>query len=217
MYMKSSLAEKLINFATTLVILGVFIFSVSYFGEDRVKEIITSSGVLAPLLMILMKILTIVVAPLSWVALYLFAGTLFGVTKGFVYVMIGDAIWYSIAFWISRHFWRKKVESYISRNESGLLSKIVKGISGIKGFLVTCCIFSFAADLVAYAAGLSRLPFRYFLPIFMTGDALAAYMIIWSSDKIGINWHLIVVVVGSVGLFSLISWLASRWVKRWKN
>lgn len=57
--------EKIINLGTTLGILCVFIFSVSYFGEDTVKEIIASSGIFAPLLMIVMKMLTIVIAPLS--------------------------------------------------------------------------------------------------------------------------------------------------------
>lgn len=202
--------EKIWTFSVSLAIILLFVFSVTYLGEEKIKLIVESSGIWAPILMIVMKILTIVVAPLSGVPLYLMAGTLFGVSEGLIYILIGDALGYSTAFFISRGFGRHLLEKFMSKNESGIVNGMVKRLSTIKGFLVTCCLFAFASELVAYAAGLSRLPFKYFLPIFMTGDALIAFIIIWTSNKVGISFGLVAVVVGSLAVFSFISWLITR-------
>jgi uncharacterized membrane protein YdjX (TVP38/TMEM64 family) len=209
--------EKVWSFLLSLTLILLFIFSIAYLGEERIRTLVESAGIWAPILMIVIKILTIVIAPLSGAPLYIMAGTLFGVSEGLLYIIIGDAIGYSTAFFISRYLGRERVEKFMSKNESGIVNTIVKRLSTIKGFLIACCIFCFASELVAYAAGLSRLPFRYFLPIFMAGDALIAFVIIWTSNKVGISFGLVAVVVGSLVVFSSISYLISRRYERGKN
>ncbi len=209
--------EKAFSFLISLSLLILFAFSVSYFGEDRIRLIVDSSGLWAPLIILLLKALTIIIPPLSGVPLYLMAGSLFGVADGLMIILIGDVIGYSTAFYIGRYLGQDRIEALMSKNEAGMISKIVLRLSTIKGFIIACCIFSFASELVAYAAGLSRLPYKYFLPILMAGNSIVAFIIVWTSSKVGLSVGLVVVLLGSLALFSLISFIASKWYDKRKE
>lgn len=200
--------ELVVGALISLIIIIAFIWAMNFFGEDTVRSAVEASGVWTPVVLILMKILTIVVAPVSGLPLYLMAGTIFGVGEGFLYIIIGDSFGYTSAFFIARKLGRHRVEAFISKNESGLLSRLVGHLSTVKGFVVSCFSFAFAPEIVAYAAGLSRLPFKYFFPIFITGDALGAILIIWTSNKVGARFELIIAITAVLILIGLLS----RWV-----
>ncbi|MEN9604967.1 MAG: hypothetical protein RJB39_652 [Candidatus Parcubacteria bacterium] len=200
-----------------LSLLVLFAFSISYFGEDRIRLMVESAGIWALVLIIALKALTIIIPPLSGVPLYLMAGSLFGVTNGLAFILIGDALGYSTAFFLSRYLGRQRLEKFMFKNETGTINKIVTRLSTVKGFIVVSCVFSFASELVAYAAGLSRLPFKYFLPIFMIGDGIVSFILIWTSDRVGISLSLIAILMISLVAFSAVSFLISNWYDKRKR
>lgn len=208
--------EKVFSFLASISLLVLFGLSITYLGEDRIKFMVESAGIWALMVIIALKALTIIIPPLSGVPLYLMAGSLFGVWYGLGFILIGDAIGYSVAFYLSRYLGRERIERFMFKNESGIINKIIGRLSTIKGFLIVSCIFCFMSELVAYAAGLSRLPFRYFFPIFMIGDGIVSYILIWTSNKVGVSFSLIAILLGALVLFSAISFFISNWYDKRK-
>jgi uncharacterized membrane protein YdjX (TVP38/TMEM64 family) len=151
-----------IGIIVTLAIIGVLAFFVDL---DALKEAVLSAGPLAPLLFIALKTLTVVMVPLSGAPLYPVAGAFFGFVPGVVYMVIGDLIGYTIAFFLARTLGAKFVDKLLSSDEDSLLKRIVEHISTVKGFLHTCLTLGVVPELIAYASGLSKI--RY--PIFIAG------------------------------------------------
>src|SRR3990167_8499651 len=134
-----------------ITILGLI--AVAWFVDlGSVKIWVESAGVWGPLIFILLKITTIVIAPLSGAPLYPLVGLLFGFWPGILYVAFGDFLGHSMAFSISRIFGKKLVLKLISNKESGLLVRVVDHISGTKGFLQACLIFFVVPEVLSYAS-----------------------------------------------------------------
>ena len=156
--------ELLVNISVLVVALGSIYIALKVWGPDEMRAWIESAGIWAPLAFVAAKTSTIVFAPLNGSFLYPLAGTLFGFWKGLALVVIGDALGGTIAFWISRRFGRTIVERMLG-SDSGLLRHILDTIGTVRGFFITRLLLITAQDILAYAAGLTRLPFIPFIVI----------------------------------------------------
>ncbi len=144
---------------TILVLIGLtFIFDI-----EALKSWVINAGVWAPLLFIGLKATTIVIAPLSGSPLYPLVGLLFGFFPGIFFVALGDFLGYTIAFCISRFFGKAFAHRFISKNQTGLLARVVDRIGDGKGFFYASLALGVFPELLAYGAGLSRLPYLKFI------------------------------------------------------
>lgn len=159
-------------------ILCLFAFLVSFLDAEKLQEWVVRSGVWAPVTFVLLKTTTIVVAPISGALLYPLVGLLFGFWEGMIYVGIGDFLGYSIAFFIGRMFGEKIVGHLVTQEGTGLLSRIVAHMSTTKGFLQMCLTFFYAPELLAYGAGLSRLPYWKFILILWPGSIAGTSLLV---------------------------------------
>jgi uncharacterized membrane protein YdjX (TVP38/TMEM64 family) len=147
-------------------VLGGLYFLFAHFGITNVQESIQSAGIWAPLLLILAKASTIIIAPLGGSPLYPLAGALFGFWEGSAYLIAGDVLGGVTAFFISRMFGRTLVEKMIGGDEK-FLSRALKMMSTVKGFLIARICFAPLPEVVAYGAGLTRINFFVFLVIYV--------------------------------------------------
>lgn len=146
---------------TLLVLVGISLF----IDLGEVRGLIEKAGIWAPILFIILKATTVIVAPLSGAPLYPLVGAFFGFVPGLIYAIIGDFIGYTTAFWISRKFGYPVVRRFIEDKEEGLLSRIVKHVGTAKGFFHACLTLGALPELLSYGAGLSRLPYPVFISI----------------------------------------------------
>jgi len=161
-----------------ITILGLI--AVAWFVDlGSVKIWVESAGVWGPLIFILLKITTIVIAPLSGAPLYPVVGILFGFWHGALYVEIGDFLGYTIAFSISRLYGRKMVDKFISSKEESVLSRVIGHVGTPRGFLHACLTLFAMPELLAYGAGLTRLPFRNFILILMPLSIIASSIFVF--------------------------------------
>ncbi len=207
--------DTLINLGVLIVGLGSIYLALKVWGPEEMRAFIESAGVWAPLALIAAKTSTIVFAPLSGALLYPLAGTLFGFWKGIVLVFIGDAIGGSIAFWISRRFGRTFAERFLG-SDSGLLGHILDTMSTVRGFFWTRLLLITTQDILAYAAGLTRLPYVPFIIIHSVIGLVPAAIMTWLGDALLANPS-----AGGVGLVFLgssvvgmISILGFMWFNR---
>lgn len=142
-----------------LVLLAIFV------DISSLRAWVEKAGVWGPLIFILLKTSTLVIAPLSGSPLYPAVGLLFGFWPGILYTLIGDMIGVSINFYLSRKFGRSLISRWISDTEEGLLNRIVVYIGDAKGFFHAALTFFVMPELLSYAAGLSKLPYFKFISI----------------------------------------------------
>lgn len=161
---------------TLLVIFGLAFF----IDLDSVKVWVEKAGVWGPLIFILLKISTIVIAPLGGSPLYPLVGLIFGFWPGILYVIIGDTIGYTANFFLSRIFGKNLVARFISDKEEGLLARVIEHVGTSKGFFHACLTMFAMPELLCYAAGLSKLPYLNFIttivPIVAVGSALFVFL-----------------------------------------
>jgi uncharacterized membrane protein YdjX (TVP38/TMEM64 family) len=145
------------------VIAVIMYLGVRYIGLESVRGYVDRAGVFGPLVLILMKASTIVFAPISGAPLYLISGAIFGFWKGFLYVYIGDTLGITIAFFISRFFGRRVMRFFVSRAGERYIDSILRHIENWKGLLLAALVFVGIPDIIAYAAGLTRISFWTYL------------------------------------------------------
>lgn len=186
-----------------IVLTLVVLFGLAFFIDiETVKGFIERAGVFAPLLFILMKASTVVIAPLSGAPLYPIVGAFFGFWPGYLYVVIGDFLGYTIAFWLARKFGYPLVNKFISAKETGLLARIVKHVGTTKGFFHMCLTCGALPELVSYGAGLSKLPYPIFIGILLPLASAASAVFVFFGSTLSaensISMALIMPVVAMV-------------------
>lgn len=151
----------LLSFA--LIVGGIWVVF-RYFDEATIHAYIESAGFWAPVILIVAKASTIVIAPLGGSPLYPLAGALFGFWNGFFYIMLGDIIGATIAFYLSRIFGRRVINYFFPDNK--LVSRVLHALGTFKGFLMARVGFIALPELISYAAGLTKISFLTFFTVF---------------------------------------------------
>jgi len=158
----------------------VGIFILSFFVDIEIlKSYVAQSGVWAPLAFIALKMSTLIIAPLSGATLYPLAGVLFDFWPGLIYSSIADFLGLTVAFFISRYIGLAAVFRITKQHEGGMLSRILEQVSTTKGFLIACILFIPMPELLAYASGLTRLPYATFILILFPLWTLASMTLIF--------------------------------------
>lgn len=202
-------------------LMGTFaiIFALSFFIDlSQVKEWVLAAGVWAPLLFILLKILTIVIPPLSGGPLYLLVGLFFGFWPGILYVAIADFVGFTTAFFISRTLGQKVVMRIISQKEGGTLHRIVNHVSTPKGFFQAYMTLFAMPELLAYGAGLTTISYRSFISIlsplsFVLSSVIVLFGSVLDINKGGTFIALIFPALGMV-VFMIGGWLFMKAVNK---
>ncbi len=176
---------------TILAILALVFFV----DMSKVRTWVEQAGIWGPLLFILLKTSTIVIAPLSGSPLYPLVGLLFGFWPGILYVEIGDFLGYTISFFISRFFGKQIVAKFISDKEESILTRVMDHASTTKGFFQATLTLFAMPELLSYGAGLTKIKYWKFisimLPVTIVGSSLFVYLgSILTSDSIFIGFGL---------------------------
>ena len=182
------------------------IVAVAYFIDlSSLRTWVEKAGMWGPFVFILLKISTIVVAPLSGSPLYPLVGLIFGFWPGILYVVIGDFLGYTITFYISRIFGKKIVMKLLSNKEEGLVARVVDHISDAKGFFQACLTLFAVPEVLSYGAGLSHLKYAKFINIIMPFNIIAASVLVFFGSILKPNSEsifvaLVIPVIGAIAV-----------------
>lgn len=158
---QSELPKHGFGIVLVLALMGVMFL---FFDVDQIRALVERAGIWGPIIFIVAKASTIVVAPISGSAIYPMAGAVFGFTNGFIYTFLGDALGSTIAFWLSRTFGVKIARRMLGAGDSNYLTHVLDYLDSWRGLIEARVFFSALPEAVAYAAGLSKLSFpKFFL------------------------------------------------------
>ncbi len=191
-------------FFVALMVGGSFFISI-----EELATLVARVGFWGPLLLVVLKASTIVIAPLSGSPLYPLAGALFGGWFGLLYIVLGDMLGAVISFYISRQYGKKVVTRFLSASNLKFLDIALSYMGSVKGFLIARILFSPLPEVASYGAGLTQIAFWPFFFIHSSIGLVPATILVWfgaslslSSGPLGL---LAILLVGSaaagVGVF----------------
>jgi uncharacterized membrane protein YdjX (TVP38/TMEM64 family) len=202
------------HIVSIMVIAVIALLSIGSFFIDlkALQESIAGAGIWAPILYILTKTSTVVFAPLSGTALYVFSVPLFGFWKGVLYSFIGDFIGAVITFYISRFFGRHVVEYFAGKKNMPHIEDTLSLMATPKGFLTMRLAALSMPEIASYAAGLTPINFGFFIVVHMAVDIIP--ILVMSAPGLFFTTHMpawvvslgiilaVVVTVVSIGIFA---------------
>lgn len=197
---------KELNFWGIGITILVILILIYFFDISSLQTWVQKAGVWGPLVFILLKISTIVIAPLSGSPLYPLVGLLFGFWPGILYVIVGDVIGYSISFWISRIFGKKIVSKFISDKEEGIMARIINHASTTKGFFQACLTLFAMPELLSYGAGLTKLNYWSVIAIMVPITAVGSTIFVFIGSILDPNNTSILIGFGlpAVGILAML-------------
>jgi len=164
------------NLVFLLVIIGIAYIVTVKIGLDNLEEKVRLAGWFAPFILIILKATTIVVAPLGGTIIYPVAGAIFGFSKGLFLCLLGDTLGSTIAFFLSRRFGRSILHFFIGKSQYPMLEKILLRLGEKRSFVKARIFFTGFMDLFAYASGLSKINYLFFITVHIAVHSVLAIM-----------------------------------------
>lgn len=210
-----SLKTLLIGFASFIILTLLLTFAIEAIGAERLRALVADAGTFAPLLYLVIRAVTFIIAPLSSGPLGFSAGVLFGLWPGLLLTLAGEVIGGSANFWIARRFGRGVVTRFVGREGMGKVERFYEQASHPL-MLVYARLFLFAIyDFISYAAGLTNLKYRHYLLVtVVAGLAPTGIAVGIGASLTGNPEQLIVLYIALAVIFTATFLLYGR-VRRW--
>lgn len=190
--------------AALLFFVGLLVLGANLLSMENARERIEQAGVYGPVVLIMLKAGTNVIAPLGGNPIYLSAAPLFGFTVGFVSLMLGDLAGYTLSFFLSRLIGRRVVHLFFSDAQIARLDQKVPYVSDWKSMLVLGGLFISFADFASYGAGLTPIPFWKFFLIITPVVAMKIVLLMMLGEEFVTNETRFVLVVGLMTVLPVI-------------
>ena len=92
---------KILDYTWAIIAILIFIASIKFLSDGTLGEKVVTMGLWAPLVIFLLKISTLVFAPLGGTPLYVVSGAVYGNLYGFLICFAGDVVGSALCFFIS--------------------------------------------------------------------------------------------------------------------
>jgi uncharacterized membrane protein YdjX (TVP38/TMEM64 family) len=146
-----------------LLVVGAIVL-LNQYGIEQIRANINQFGIWAPLVLILLRLVSIVIPALPGTAYSILAGALFGFTQGLIAIAIADAIACTFNFYIAKRYGRNLVQKFVGEPFMGKIDSLNQKYLEGNIFLVTALLMTGLFDFVCYAVGLTQMKWRSFIP-----------------------------------------------------
>jgi|694.fasta_scaffold154413_2 uncharacterized membrane protein YdjX (TVP38/TMEM64 family) len=187
---------------TILIILGFGItltVLIRTIGASELRVIVEKSGVLGPLIFMIIHIITIMVTPGGGgVVLILSSGTLFGFGAGLFYSVLSAAIGASGNFWLSRKFGKNIVGRLVSEESFKKLDPIAKRVNSGNPLLLVPIFSTSAFNLSCYAIGLTNIKYNKFITAVLISSIVNAPIYVATGSSLiegQTNWQYLILPI----------------------
>lgn len=193
-----------------LCILVVLLLAVFLTNYSDSKLLVERSAPWGPVFYVLIKALFYIAAPLSSLPLQVAAGTIFGLWQAALYTLLGSMIGGSINFALSRLLGRPVISKMRGGRIVSRLDDLAARYATVPDLLVARVFFSPIYDLISYAVGLTRVPFRVYFVVSLVGGIVPS--LVWAAFGASLGSGVFSVLAASIGLslFLLVSFYVRR-------
>ena len=197
--------------AVVVVVVGLPVLVGAFDGGERLRELVEWSGLWAPFTYVAAKAAATIVAPFSGVPLKAASGTLFGLTGGFFFSVIGDVIGGCVCFLAARNVGRSTVGRLTGDVGMARLNLLLdRGLGGWRGLLFFRVTFPAIYNLASFAAGSTRLPFRQYLAVTTFGGIIHTGILVTIGASITLGWEARAAAYAGIALLALLAIIGGR-------
>jgi uncharacterized membrane protein YdjX (TVP38/TMEM64 family) len=180
-------------------------------GGERLRVLVEQSGPWAPLTYVAAKAASTIIAPFSGVPLKAASGALFGLTGGVFYSLFGDVIGGCVCFLAARYVGWSTVERLTRDGSMARLNRVIdRGLGGWRELLFFRVTFPAIYNLLSYAAGSTRLPFRQYLAVTAFGGIIHTSILVTVGASVALGWEARVAAYAGIALLSLLALFGVR-------
>lgn len=158
----------------------MLVLSVLLIRNDNLLGILEGFGVWAAVILVVLKISTLVFAPLGGSPLYLIAGALFGSWYGFLIVFLGDIIGTALCFILGRRYGTRLIKRMIGEHSFIKVTEAIALLDQTRSFVKARIAFTGGPELLAYASGMSPISFSKFMklhiPFYIPVDLIFVFL-----------------------------------------
>ena len=182
------------------LLIALFIFIVIFLlsgkiPPEAVQNFIKDWGILAPIPLIVLSLITYIFAPLSSIPVVIAGFYIYG-PKSILFVSIAVWISYVTNFWISRRLGLRYVKFFVGDEQIVKLNTFTLKYGYISLFVTRAFIAAIPHELISYALGLTKMNFYKYMIISTVGLAINSSL-----------WYLLVLRSKNIWEFGLISFL----------
>ena len=197
--------------AIVVLFVGMSILVGVFGGAERLRVLVEQSGVWAPLTYIAAKAAVTIVAPFSGVPLKAASGALFGLTGGVFYSLFGDVIGGCVCFLAARYVGWSTVERLTGEGRMARLNRVLeRGLGGWRELLFFRVTFPAIYNLLSYAAGSTRLPFRQYLAVTALGGIIHTSILVTLGASVALSWEARVAAYAGIAVLALLALFGAR-------
>ena len=180
-------------------------------GGELLREFVERSGPWAPLTYVAAKAAATIVAPFSGVPLKAASGALFGLTGGIFYSLFGDVLGGCVCFLAARYVGRSTVERLAGEGRMASVNRFLgRGLGGWRELLFFRVTFPAVYNLLSYAAGSTRIPFRQYLAVTALGGIIHTSILVTLGASVALGWEVRLAAYAGIAVLSLLALFGVR-------
>lgn len=183
--------------------------------REKVETFVTSFGLGAPLVFVVIQILQVLFAPIPGEATGFIGGYLFGPSQGFLYSSIALTLGSWINFTIGRFLGKRYVRKLIPSRQLEKFDKTLKR-QGIFVLFILFVFPGFPKDYLCLFLGVSALPLKVFIALAAVGRMPGTFMLsLQGAYHYEQRYGLFALLLGLCFLFAFIGYRYREAVYRW--
>jgi uncharacterized membrane protein YdjX (TVP38/TMEM64 family) len=169
----NSKQAKILQFLAIVVVVALGIWLLNRYGIENLRANVKQFGLWAPIAVGALRFTSIVIPVLPNTAYSALAGVLFGFQAGLITIWIADFIACILSFQLSRQYGRDFVRRFIGDRFMGRVESLGKQHLENNFFMTLAFLMTGFFDFVCYGLGLTKVPWRQFLPALVISIVIA--------------------------------------------
>ncbi len=166
--------RKIISFTAIALLIITAIVLLNRYGMGPLRAKVEEVGIVwAALGLFLLRFSSVVIPALPGTAYAILAGGLIGFGPGLAVVCISDFLSCSLSFWLSSRYGRSLVKRLTGDRFITRVDQLAQKHLDRNFFLLTAFLMTGLFDFVAYGVGLTKAPWRRFIPALVLSIALS--------------------------------------------
>jgi uncharacterized membrane protein YdjX (TVP38/TMEM64 family) len=148
--------KAILGFILTALIYFLLYYTVQKIGFEEVQEYVKNLGIWGPVILILIRCISVVVPMLPGTIYVIFAGSFFGFQLGFFSMCLADMLGAAINFTLGKHLGQPLLEKLLDKTSMDKIKNFFDSYASKNPFLLAAFFSTSWFDYITYACGVFK-------------------------------------------------------------
>ena len=165
--------SKIVRFLAIFALIILIIVVINHYGVTQLRTRVEGLGTWVPIGIFLLRFTSVVIPALPGTAYSVLSGGLLGFTQGLLVICVADLLSCSLSFSLSRRYGRNLVKRLVGAKFINKIDTLSQRHLEHNFFLLTGFLMTGFFDFVCYGVGLTKAPWRKFVPALVISIAIS--------------------------------------------